>query len=67
MTSSTDDGSELSAPAEMKEALAREGTHPAAGSTLGHDLGGSDPSSVDEVTGDETRLRRHDTPGAPGR
>jgi len=60
------------APAEMKVALTREGTHPAAGSTLGHDAGGSDPSSVDEVTGDETRLRRHDTarddaPGAPGR
>jgi xanthine/uracil permease len=76
------------APAEMKEALAREGRHPAAGSTLGHgaggdeavltgghaasefgadELGGSDPSSVDEVTGDDVRLRRHDTPGAPGR
>ena len=67
------------APAELKLALTREGTHPAAGSTLGHggaDLGGSDPSSVDEVTGDEVRLqadaardrsRRDDAPGAPGR
>jgi uracil-xanthine permease len=64
------------APAEMKEALTREGVHPAAGSTFGRvhgaeigvEAGGSDPSSVDEVTGDESRLRRgHDTPGAPGR
>jgi uracil-xanthine permease len=55
------------APADMKAALTREGAHPAAGSTLGHGAGGSDPSSVDEVTGDEARLRRHDTPGAPGR
>ncbi len=50
------------APADMKEALLREGTHPAAGSTLGHAaMGGHevtatgadsrtpDPSSVDEV------------------
>jgi uracil-xanthine permease len=66
------------APADMKLALTREGSHPAAASTLGHgaDLGGSDPSSVDEVTGDDVRLEaeaardetmRHDTPGAPGR
>jgi uracil-xanthine permease len=64
------------APAEMKVALTREGTHPAAASSLGHHTAAgadaSDPSSVDEVTGDETRLRRHDTtrddaPGAPGR
>jgi uracil-xanthine permease len=67
------------APAEMKVALSREGTHPAAASTLGHaaaDLGGSDPSSVDEVTGDDVRLQaeagrdgsvRDDRPGAPGR
>ncbi len=62
------------APAEMKAALTREGTHPAAGSTMGH--GGehsaagndaTDPSSVDEVTGDEARLRRHDTGGTAGR
>jgi uracil-xanthine permease len=49
------------APADMKAALLREGTHPAAGSTLGHaTMGGHevtatgadrapDPSSVDEV------------------
>ncbi|MGY1637300.1 uracil-xanthine permease family protein [Geodermatophilus sp. SYSU D00742] len=46
------------APAEMKNALLREGSHPAAGSTLGH--GGEavtpDPSSVDEVG----------RPGVPG-
>ena len=59
------------APAEMKAALTREGTHPAAGSTLGHGHSAAgddatDPSSVDEVTGDEARLRR-DAPGAPGR
>jgi xanthine/uracil permease len=63
------------APAEMKAALTREGAHPAARSTFGHvhgeevptAVGGSDPSSLDEVTGDEARLRRHDAPGAPGR
>jgi xanthine/uracil permease len=67
------------APADMKAALLREGAHPAAASTLGHaaaDLGGSDPSSVDEVTGDDVRLRadaardgslRDEAPGAPGR
>jgi uracil-xanthine permease len=64
------------APAEMKVALTREGTHPAAASSLGHHTAAgddaSDPSSVDEVTGDEARLRaeshRHDDrPGAPGR
>jgi uracil-xanthine permease len=61
------------APADMKAALTREGTHPAAASTLGHEVTISgadrvapDPSSVDEVTGEEAR-RRHDTPGAPGR
>ncbi|RBY88783.1 uracil-xanthine permease family protein [Blastococcus sp. TF02A-26] len=37
------------APAEMREALTREGSHPASGSTFGHDGGGADPSSVDEV------------------
>jgi uracil-xanthine permease len=41
------------APAEMKAALLREGAHPASATTFGHvagdDLGGSDPSSVDEV------------------
>jgi uracil-xanthine permease len=40
------------APAEMKEALLREGTHPAAGSTFGRGVGDEvspDPSSVDEV------------------
>lgn len=40
------------APADMKAALLREGTHPAAGSTFGHDAGdhvSPDPSSVDEV------------------
>jgi uracil-xanthine permease len=40
------------APLEMKEALAREGLHPAAGSTFGHIHGDEempDPSTVDEV------------------
>ncbi|SEP25997.1 uracil-xanthine permease family protein [Trujillonella endophytica] len=40
------------APADMKAALAREGAHPAAGSTFGHVAGeelAPDPSSVDEV------------------
>src|SRR5829696_7764882 len=40
------------APAEMKEALAREGLHPAAGSTFGNvhgDVEMPDPSSMDEV------------------
>ncbi|MGY1633111.1 uracil-xanthine permease family protein [Geodermatophilus sp. SYSU D01186] len=40
------------APAEMKEALLREGVHPAAASTFGHVHGDEvtpDPSSVDEV------------------
>ena len=42
------------APAEMKEALAREGLHPAAASTFGHVHGDeemADPSSLDEVDG----------------
>jgi uracil-xanthine permease len=63
------------APADMKAALTREGSHPAAASTLGHQEvpasgahhAAPDPSSVDEVTGEETRLSRRDTPGAPGR
>jgi uracil-xanthine permease len=58
------------APVEMKEALTREGAHPVAGSTFGRVHGDEevgDPSSLDEVTGDEERLRRHDIPGAPGR
>ncbi len=54
------------APADMKAALAREGAHPAAASSLGHSGEASDPSSMDEQTGDQARLRR-DTPGAPGR
>jgi uracil-xanthine permease len=40
------------APAEMREALTREGLHPAAGSTFGHVHGDEllpDPSTVDEV------------------
>jgi uracil-xanthine permease len=37
------------APADMKAALLREGTHPASGSTLGHGSDAQDPSSVDEV------------------
>src|SRR5919112_399116 len=40
------------APAEMREALRREGVHPAAGSTFGHVHGDEempDPSTVDEV------------------
>jgi uracil-xanthine permease len=40
------------APAEMRAALTREGTHPAAGTTFGHVHGEevpADPSSVDEV------------------
>jgi xanthine/uracil permease len=61
----------LLAPVEMKEALTREGVHPAAGSTFGRVHGDEeelgDPSALDEVTGDEARLRRYDTPGAPGR
>jgi uracil-xanthine permease len=36
------------APADMKAALLREGTHPAAASSLGHH-GAPDPSTVDEV------------------
>jgi uracil-xanthine permease len=43
------------APADMKTALTREGTHPAAASSLGHH-GAADPSSVDEVG----------RPGVPG-
>ncbi|WNV75833.1 uracil-xanthine permease family protein [Geodermatophilus sp. DSM 44513] len=35
------------APADMRAALQREGTHPAAGTTFGH-AHGADPSSVDE-------------------
>ena len=59
------------APAEMKEAIYKEGgysggTGPALGHAGAHEVS-ADPSSVDEVTGDEARLRRHDTPGAPGR
>ncbi|MGY1741452.1 MULTISPECIES: uracil-xanthine permease family protein [unclassified Blastococcus] len=49
------------APADMRAALLREGTHPAAGSTLGHgpdQLGGSDPSSLDELEGQRTGVRR---------
>jgi hypothetical protein len=40
------------APAEMREALRREGLHPVAGSTFGHVHGDEllpDPSTVDEV------------------
>jgi hypothetical protein len=40
------------APAEMKEALAREGLHPAAASTFGRVHGDEempDPSTVDQV------------------
>ena len=40
------------APAEMKEALAREGLHPASGTTFGHIHGAEDmpdPSSVDAL------------------
>jgi uracil-xanthine permease len=40
------------APTDMKAALLREGTHPAAGTTFGHVHGeevSADPSSVDEV------------------
>ncbi|RBY92537.1 uracil-xanthine permease family protein [Blastococcus sp. TF02A-30] len=47
------------APAEMKAALEREGTHPAAGTTFGHVHGeevSADPSSVDQVG----------RPGVPG-
>jgi uracil-xanthine permease len=43
------------APADMKAALLREGTHPAAASSLGHH-GAPDPSSVDEAG----------RPGVPG-
>ncbi|SHN88742.1 uracil-xanthine permease [Geodermatophilus obscurus] len=48
------------APADMKAALLREGSHPAAGTTFGHVHGDEvspDPSSVDEVG----------RPGVPGR
>jgi uracil-xanthine permease len=62
------------APAEMKAALTREGAHPAAGSSFGghevtstgSDTVAPDPSSVDQLTGQDT-ARRTDTPGAPGR
>ena len=50
------------APADMKAALLREGRHPAAGTTLGHagdQLGGSDPSSYDEVESER------ENPGGP--
>jgi uracil-xanthine permease len=43
------------APVEMKEALAREGLHPAAGSTFGQIHGAEempDPSSLDELEGE---------------
>ena len=52
----------------MKAALLREGTHPAAGSTLGHGArrrDGADPSSVDEVDRRDVRAadaRRDDHP-----
>ncbi|WP_051683784.1 uracil-xanthine permease family protein [Blastococcus sp. URHD0036] len=53
------------APADMREALTREGTHPAAASTLGHgaDLGGSDPSSLDELEAGRASTRRDGTTG----
>jgi hypothetical protein len=47
------------APADMKAALLREGAVLESGSTLGHSgaqLGGADPSSVDEIG----------RPGTPG-
>jgi uracil-xanthine permease len=50
------------APAEMKEALAREGLHPAAGSTFGHVHGDEispDPSSLDEVEDERRGVRRN--------
>ncbi|MGY1809899.1 uracil-xanthine permease family protein [Blastococcus sp. SYSU D00669] len=49
------------APAEMKEALLREGAHPAAGTTFGHVHGDEvspDPSSVDEVGRSGTPRKR---------
>ena len=51
------------APAEMQEALKREGLHPAAASTFGHVHGDEedlpDPSSLDELE-DERQGVRHD-------
>jgi xanthine/uracil permease len=52
------------APVEMKEALAREGLHPAAGSTFGTIHGAEempDPSSLDEVEAERPGARH--TPG----
>jgi hypothetical protein len=46
------------APADMKAALLREGAVLESGSTLGHtgaQLGGSDPSSLDELEGEHPR------------
>jgi uracil-xanthine permease len=52
------------APAEMKEALAREGLHPASGTTFGHVHGDEeqpDPSSLDEL--EDERRGVHRNPG----
>ena len=49
------------APVEMKEALAREGLHPAAASTFGRVHGAEDlpdPSSLDELEGERAAVRR---------
>ena len=58
------------APAEMKEALAREGLHPAAGSTFGRIHGDEempDPSSLDELEGERAGVRHNHGEGTLNR
>src|SRR3954452_7739643 len=58
------------APAEMKAALAREGLHPAAGSTFGTIHGAeemADPSSLDEVAAEHQAARHNHGEGTLNR
>jgi xanthine/uracil permease len=57
------------APVEMKEALAREGLHPLAGSTFGHVHGDelADPSSLDELEGERAGIRHNHGEGTLNR
>jgi len=58
------------APAEMREALTREGMHPAAASTFGHVHGDEempDPSSLDEVESERHDARRNHGEGTLNR
>ena len=58
------------APAEMREALAREGLHPAAASTFGHVHGDeemADPSSLDEVAAEHQAARHNHGEGTLNR